>query len=93
MREIVKRQLEGRGYILRLSTAREGDNMMGRVEVSDAATSKTVAKFVSVAKVDNLEIVLGIDAAEGIARDLVSQAMNLTDLLKYLIPGLSVREE
>lgn len=93
MREIAKRQLEGRGYLIRLSTAREGDNMIGRAEVSDAATGKAVARFVSVAKVDNLELVFGIDATEGIAREFVSQAMSLADLLRFLIPGLSVREE
>lgn len=92
-REIAKKQLEGRGYIISLSTAREGDSMIGRIQVSDAASDRTVARFVSVAKVDNLQLVFGIDAAEGIARDLMSQAMSLVDLLRFLIPGVSVREE
>jgi len=93
MKEIVKRQLEGRGYIVRLSTSREGDTTVGRIEVADAKTDKAVARVVSAAKIDNLELVFGVDATEGIARDLLSQAMSLADLLRFLIPGLSVREE
>ena len=92
-REIVKRQLGGRGYIVRVSTAREGDTMIGRVQVSDAATDKPVATFVSAGKLDNIELVFGIDATEGIAREFLSQTMGLADLLRFLIPGVSIREE
>ncbi len=93
MRRVARRELESRGYIIRLSTARDGDNMIGRVQVSEAASEKTVARFVGVGKVDDLELVFGIDATEGIARDFLSQVMNLADLLRYFIPGLTFREE
>lgn len=93
MQEIAKRELESRGYIFRLSTAREGDNLVGRVQVSDAASNRTVARFVGVGKLDNLELVFGVDAAEGISRDFLSQIMGLADMLKFLIPGASIREE
>ncbi|HKZ99746.1 MAG TPA: hypothetical protein VJ326_09190 [Thermoplasmata archaeon] len=93
MQEIAKRELESRGYVFRLSTAREGENLVGRVQVSDAATNRTVAKFVGIGKFDNLELVFGIDAAEGISRDILSQIMGLADMLKFLIPGASVRQE
>jgi hypothetical protein len=93
MATIAKKELEGRGYVVSLSTTREGENLIGKVRVSDASTKRTVANFVSVWKVDNLELVFGIDAGEGIARDVVNQAMNLFDLFKYVIPGAQVREE
>lgn len=93
LREIAKRVLQGRGYILRLSTAREGDSMIGKVQVTDAATDRAVATFVTVGKIDNLEIVVGLDATEGIAREFLSQAMGLADLFKFLIPGMSIKEE
>jgi hypothetical protein len=93
MQEIAKRELESRGYVIRLSTAREGENLIGRVQVADAATNRTVAKFVGIGKIDNLELVFGIDAAEGISRDILSQIMGLADMFKFLIPGASLREE
>ncbi|OGS47307.1 MAG: hypothetical protein A3K66_01680 [Euryarchaeota archaeon RBG_16_67_27] len=93
MREIAKRVLQGRGYVVRLSTSREGDSMIGKIQVTDAATDRAVATLVSVGKIDNLEIVFGLDATEGIAREFLSQAMGLADLFKFLIPGMSIKEE
>ena len=93
MTAIAKKQLEGRGYVLSLSTSREGENLIGKLRVSEAGTQRTVANFVSVWKIDNLELVFGLDAGEGIARDFVNQAMNLFDLLRYVIPGAQVKEE
>ena len=93
MTAIAKKQLGGRGYVLSLSTSREGENLIGKLRVSEAGTQRTVANFVSVWKIDNLELVFGLDAGEGIARDFVNQAMNLFDLLRYVIPGAQVKEE
>lgn len=92
MMDIAKRELNGRGYVLRLSTAREGENLIGRVQVTDVATDKVVARFVGVGKFDNLELAFGIDAMEGIAKDLLSQMMNLAEMLKYFVPGASFKE-
>lgn len=93
MTTIAKKQLEGRGYVVSLSTSREGENVIGKVRVSEASTQRTVANFVTVWKIDNLQVVFGVDAGEGIARDFVSQAMNLFDLFRYVIPGGQVKEE
>lgn len=93
MTTIAKKQLQGRGYVVSLSTSREGETLIGKVRVSEASTERTVANFVSLCKVDNLELVFGIDAGEGIARDFVNQAMNLFDLFRYVIPGAQVKEE
>lgn len=93
MATIAKKQLEGRGYVVSLTTRREGENLIGKVRVSEAGTQRTVANLVSVWKIDELELVFGLDAGEGIARDFVSQAMNLLDLFKYVIPGAQVKEE
>ena len=93
MATIAKKQLEGRGYVLSLSTTREGENLIGKVRVSEAATHRTVANFVSVWNIDNLELVIGLDATDGIARDVVSQAMNLFDLFKTVLPTAQVKAE
>ncbi len=93
MMEIAKRELEGRGYVVQLSTNRQGENLIGKVHVREAATQRTVAKFVSVWKVDDLELVFGLDAGEGIAKDFVRQALNVLDLFKYVVPGMEIREE
>src|SRR5438034_6668632 len=93
MTTIAKKQLQGRGYLVSLSTSREGENLIGKLRVSEAGTQRTVANLVSVWKVDDLELVFGLDAGEGIAKDFVTQAMNLVDLFKYVVPGVQIKEE
>ncbi len=92
-RAILKRELGGRGFVVRLSTSREGPNLVGRLEVTDAATDRPVAKIVSVAKVDDLDLVVGVDAPEGVVRDLLSQVLGFADSLRELVPAVTVREE
>ena len=93
MREIIRKHLDNKGYVVRLTTHREGDNLIGRVHVTDATTDDTVAKIVGAGKVDNLELVFGLDASDGIAKDLVNQVLNLAEFLRYMIPSVSVKEE
>jgi hypothetical protein len=93
MVEVAKKELEGRGYVIQLSTNRQDQNLIGKVHVSEAGTRRTVAKFVSVWKVDDLELVFGLDAGEGIARDFLKQALSLLDLFKEVVPGMEIRQE
>src|SRR5207302_3393548 len=73
MTTIAKKQLQGRGYLVSLSTSRDGENLIGKLRVSEAGTQRTVANLVSVWKVDDLQLVFGLDAGEGIAKDFVTQ--------------------
>src|SRR2546425_11223558 len=93
MTTIAKKQLEGRGYVLALSTTREGENLIGKVRATAAATHRTVASFVSVWKIDNMQLVFGIDAGERSARDVVNHAKKLFDLFKYVLPGVQGKED
>ncbi len=93
MREIVRRHLDNKGYVIRLTTHRDGENTIGRIHVTDAATDDTIAKFVGVGRLDHLETVFGVDASEGIVRDLINQALNMAEFLRYIVPSVSVKEE
>src|SRR5947199_4259738 len=93
MSTIAKKQLEGRGYVLSLSTTRDGENLIGKVRVTEAATHRTLASFVSVWKIDNMKLVLRIHAGQLIAGDLINLAINLLDLGNYLRPGANVKED
>src|SRR5207249_5757676 len=93
MTTIAKEQLQGRGFLASPSATREGENVIGKLRVTEAGTQRTVANLVSVWKVDDLERVFGLDTGDGIARDFVNQAMNLFDLFKYVIPSAQIKEE
>ena len=92
-REILKKELGGHGLVIRLSTSREGANLIARLEVTEAATNKSVAKIVSVAKIDNLNLVIGVDAPEGVARDFLAQVFGFADALRDLVPAVTIHEE
>ena len=92
-RAIVKRELGGHGLTVHLSTSRDGANLIARVAVSDAATDKTIAKFVTVARVEDLDLVIGLDTSEGVARDLLAQVFNVAHALRDLVPSVTIEEE
>ncbi len=90
---IVKRELGGHGLAVHLSTSRDGPNLIARVAVNDAATDRTVAKFVAVARVEDLDLVIGLDTSEGIARDALAQVFHVAHTLRDLVPAVTVEEE
>ncbi|OGS51215.1 MAG: hypothetical protein A3K65_00820 [Euryarchaeota archaeon RBG_16_68_12] len=93
MREIVRRHLDNKGYVIRLTTHREGENLVGRIHVTDAGSEDTIAKIVGIAKVDNIEVVFGVDASEGILRDVINQFLKLGEFLRFMVPEVSLKEE
>ncbi len=90
---ILRRELGNRGFVVHLSTSHEGKNLVARLEVSEAATEKRLARIVSVAKVDDLNLVLGIDAPEGVLRDFLAQALGFADALREIVPTVTIHED
>jgi hypothetical protein len=89
----VREQMARRGYLVRITTGREGSNIVRRIHVTQAATDATVAKLVASAKLDNLDVVIGIDAEGGLIRDLLAQVLNAADALREAIPTITIRDE
>lgn len=92
-RAIVKRELGNHGLAIHLSTSRDGANLVARIHVTDAATDKTVAKLVTVARVEDLDLVIGVDTSEGIARDFLAQIFGVASALRELVPAVTIDEE
>ena len=61
---IIKEELGHRGYVVNLDTRREGQYLVGKLEVTSAETDETVAKIVGAGPVDGLRLSFGIDAEE-----------------------------
>ncbi len=92
-RALLKRELGGRGYVIRLSTKRQDENLIARLEISDASTDASVAKIVSIANVDDLNLLVGVDAPEGVVRDVLAQLLGFADALRELVPAVTIHEE
>src|SRR5437879_13449682 len=80
MTTIAKKHVQGRGFLVYLSTTRDGENLIGKLRVSEAARQRTVANLVSGWKVVDLELVFGLDAGNGSARDCVTCALQVSAL-------------
>ncbi len=92
-RDILRKELGDHGLVIRLSTSREDANLIARLEITEAATGRSIAKIVTVAKVDDLNLVIGVDAPEGVARDFLAQLFGFADALRKLVPAVTVHEE
>lgn len=92
-RDIVKRELGGHGLAIHLSTSRDGSNLVARVHVTDAATGRTVAKLVTVVRVEDLDLVVGVDTSEGVARDFLAQIFGVANALRELVPAVTIDED
>lgn len=90
---ILKRELGGHGYVVHLSTSRKGKNLVARLEISEAATDKHLARLVSVAKVDDLNLLVGIDAQEDVLREFLAQVFGFADALRELVPAVTIHED
>lgn len=92
-RAIVMRELGGHGLAVHLSTSRDGPNLIARVAVHDAATDQSVAKFVAVARVEDLDLVIGVDTSEGVARDFLAQLFHVAHTLREIVPAVTIERE
>jgi hypothetical protein len=92
-RAIVKRELEGHGLTVHLSTSRDGANLIARIAVRDTATDKSIAKLVAVARVEDLDLVIGLDTSENVARDVLAQLLAAAHALRDLVPAVTIEEE
>ena len=95
IREIVRKNLDHTGYLVRFTTHPEGENLVARVHVTDAETDETVTKFVFVGNPDNREIVFGVDAHPrgAFVRDFVTLLLQGADMLRYMAPDVTVKRD
>ena len=92
-RAILRKELGDHGIVIRLSTSREGVNLVARLEVTEAASERSLAKIVTVANVDDLNLLIGVDAPGGVARDFLAHLLGFADALREIVPAVTVREE
>lgn len=92
-RALLKRELGGRGYVIHLATSREGANLIAHLDVSEAATDKSLVRLVSVAKVDDLNLLIGVDAKDEVLREILAQLFGFADAIRDLVPTVTIHEE
>jgi len=88
--QIVKDELGNRGYVVDVHARREGETVVGHVNVTSAETDETVARFVAAGKMENLNLCFGLDV-EGTLRDVLVKAFTTWQGMQNLIPAVVVK--
>lgn len=90
LHEIVKRELGNRGYVVNVHAHREGEFVVGRLQVTSAETDEPVARLVGVANVDDVRWCFGVDAA-GTMRDAMVKMLGVWEGMQSLLPTFVVK--
>ncbi len=90
LQKLIRDELDNHGYVVSLDTRREGEFVVGKVQVTSADTNEVVAKLVGAGPVDGMRMCFGIDA-EGTMRDLIVKALATFQNMQSMIPTFVVK--
>jgi len=88
--QMVKDELGNRGYVVNVHARREGEMVVGHLNVTSAETDETVAKIVAAGKMENLNVCFGIDV-EGTLRDVLTKALTTWQGMQNLMPAVVLK--
>src|SRR3970282_2058399 len=83
--KLVREELGHRGYVVTVEGRREGEFVVGKLQVASAETDEVVARLVGAGKMENLNLCFGIDA-EGTLRDAIVRAMTTCQGMQSCMP-------
>ena len=87
--KLVREELGHRGYVVTVEGRREGEFVVGKLQVASAETDEVVARLVGAGKMENLNLCFGIDA-EGTLRDAIVRAMTTWQGMQSFMPKVVV---
>ena len=90
LQKLVKGELGNRGYVVNVDAHRDGEFLVGKLQVTSAETDETVAKLVGAGKMEDLTLCFGIDA-EGTLRDALVKALTTWQGMQSLVPAVVVK--
>jgi hypothetical protein len=90
LQRIVKTELRNHGYVVNVHAHREGDYVVGRIQVTSAETDETVVKVVGVGNVEDLNLCFGVDA-EGTMRDVIVKLLGAWEGFRGLMPTFEIK--
>ena len=90
LHKVVRDELGNRGYVVTIQARRDGDLVIGRLQVTSAETNETVAKLVGAGKMENLNVCFGLDA-EGTLRDMFLRALSTWQGVQNVVPAVILK--
>jgi len=90
LHQVVKDELGNRGYVVTVHARRDGDFVVGGIEITSAETDETVGKIVGAGKMENLNLCFGVDA-EGTLREALVRALTTWQGVQSFMPAIVVK--
>ena len=91
-KEVVRKELGGTGCIVTVSTVRKGENLVGKLEVTDAASNNSMLTLTAVGKPEDISFSFGVSSTQGSFLPLLRDFVLNSELVKTVLPNLIIKE-
>lgn len=87
-KDIVRKELDATGLVVTISTEKHGENLVGKLEISDSVTDNSILKIMAVGKPMDVSVSFGMSCSqEDIVAKLKEFVIN-SEFLKLIMPSM-----
>ena len=87
-KDIVRKELDATGLVVTVSTEKHGENLVGKLDITDSTTDKSILKVMVAGKPMDVSISFGVSySQEDIVAKLKEFVIN-SEFLKLIMPSM-----
>jgi hypothetical protein len=91
-KDIVRKELDATGLVVTVSTEKKGENLVGKLDITDSATDNSILKIMAVGKPMDVSVSFGISySQEDVVARLKDFVIN-SEFLKLIMPSMDFVE-
>ncbi|MFQ6060916.1 MAG: hypothetical protein ACE5KV_06455 [Thermoplasmata archaeon] len=91
-KDVVRKELGDSGCVITVSTEKKGENLVGKLEVTDATNDNSLLTITAVGKPENISFSFGISCSQGGFLAVLKDFILNSELVRTVLPNLMVRE-
>ncbi len=87
-KDVVRRELDATGLVVTISTEKHGENLVGKLEITDSTSDKSILKIMAAGKPMDVSISFGVSYSQ---EDLVAKFKDFvinSEFLKLIMPSM-----
>jgi hypothetical protein len=91
-KDIVRRELDATGLVVTISTEKQGENLVGKLEINDSVSDNSILKIMAVGKPMDVSVSFGLSYSQ---EDIVAKLKDLvvnSEFLKLIMPTMDFVE-
>ena len=91
-KDVVKGELGETGCVVTVSTEKQGENLVGKLEITEAANDNQILKVVAVGKPMDISFSFGLSCSQNDLMVLIKDFIVSSDFLKLMVPTMGFEE-